>query len=514
MSASSLTSYYLGWQSTPYLRRVRLATATASLLLSVLALLLNDLPNNDAYTYVRAAELALESGLAAAYQHYQWAHLSVLMAGFQRFAGLDLFAAAWLINALLFALLSVAFVNLVAALTASRRVVWLAALCVLVYPHLNEFRSLIVRDTGFLAFSLVAVLQLVRYQQWLRIRYAAGFIAACLAASLFRPEALVFMLLTPAALLLDTRHELGTRCRIWLRLVGLALVLLITLAAAFALSGIDFAAQLHVFLEVYQPFLNNVVQLFSNVPADLETAVFGTYAAQFVGDYSHLFLLAGLAALVIACVVDSLGLAAAPLLLYGLLRRHLRLPGDAQRVILAWIAVSVLILLTFTLLTRFITTRYTLLLALLLLIYAPFVIDRAWSQAVARGRRRRFAVIMGLLLTYSVLDAHVSFGPPKQHLVDGTQWLVANTRETAPLLTNEMYIAYQSGRVTDYDRVQREMPADALLHATPGTIIAVLPRRSFAAVLESEVRRGALRRLHHEPAARGADLYIYEKLAP
>src|SRR5690554_229753 len=213
MSTAALSNYYVAWQSTPYLRRVRQATVLASVLLSLLAVLLDGSPNNDAYTYVRAAEIALDSGIPAAYQHYQWAHLSILLAGIHRVTGIDFFVAAWLFNAALFALLSVSFVNLVAAMTASRRVLWLAALCVLAYPHLNEFRSLIVRDIGFLAFSLIAVLQLLRYQQWLRIRYAAGFIAACLLASLFRPEALVLMLFTPACLLFDRRHELGTRDR-------------------------------------------------------------------------------------------------------------------------------------------------------------------------------------------------------------------------------------------------------------------------------------------------------------
>lgn len=514
MSAGALSNYYRAWQTTPYLRRARHTTVLASLLLSLLAVLLDGSPNNDAYTYVRTAEIALEAGAHAAYQHYQWANLPLLMAVVHRVTGLDLFTTAWLINAALFALLSVSFVNLVAAMTASRRVVGLAVVCILVYPHLNEFRSLIVRDVGFLAFSLIAVLQLLRYQQWLRIRYAAGFVLACMLASLFRPEALVLMLLTPACLLLDQRHELGTRCRIWLRLIGLALMLLVALTTAFAISGVDFTTQLQIFFEIYQPFLSNLGELFGNVDPRLEEAVFGSYAAQFVSDYSHLFLLAGLTALMLACIADSVGLAVGPLLLYGLLQRYLRLPEDASRVIHSWILVSLLILLSFTLLTRFITTRYTLLLCILLLVYVPFIIDRGWSLAAARDKRRRFTAIMSVLLIYSVLDAHISFGPSKQHLIDGTQWITDHIRESAPLLTNNYYIAYHSGRIVAYDEIQRDLSAEAIRYAPVGTIIAVEPRRSFDAALTTEITRGALKQIHHVPARRGADLFVYEKLQP
>lgn len=514
MNAGMLSSYYLAWQATPGLRRARQTTVIVSLLLSALAVLLDGLPNNDAYTYVRTAEIALESGALAAYQHYQWAHYPLLLAGIHQITGIDLFTVAWLLNAALFALLSVSFVNLVAAMTASRRVVWLAVLCVLTYPHLNEFRSLIIRDIGFLAFSLIALLQLVRYQQWLRIRYAAGFTAACMAATLFRPEALLLMWLTPTCILFDKRHVLGTRCRIWLRLIVLAIGVPAILTIAVAASGLDFAAQLQTFLQSYQPFLANLGALFGNVDPQLEEAIFGTYAAQFVGDYSHLFMAFGLAAMLLACLVDSLGLAVAPLLIFGFVKRYLRLPADAARTIISWLLVSFLILLGFTLLTRFITTRYTLLCGVLLLLYVPFIIDRAWSAAAARGRLKRFATVMLLLGTYAVLDAHISFGPPKRHLVDATQWINAHIRESTEFVTNNYYIAYHSGRVPAYDEIRRDLTPGDIRNAPLGTVFAVEPRRSFETVLEAEAARGALRQLHRANAPRGRDLIIYEKMQP
>jgi hypothetical protein len=68
------------WQLVGDIRFIRLLAVLASLMLSLLAVLLNELPNTDAYTYVKAAELALQNGPAAAFAHYQWAHLPLLMA--------------------------------------------------------------------------------------------------------------------------------------------------------------------------------------------------------------------------------------------------------------------------------------------------------------------------------------------------------------------------------------------------------------------------------------------------
>jgi hypothetical protein len=493
------------------IRAIQLGTLACSVLLSLLALWLNEQPNNDAYTYVRAAEIALRDGIADAYGHYDWAHFSVLIAAVHRLTGMSLFNAANLINTLLFAVISVVFVNLCAALAYSRRAVWLAAAVILLYPHLNEFRPYIIRDTGFLAFMLIGVLQLVWYNQAHRLRHGLGFIAATLIATLFRPEALIFLATMPAALLINHEHAVSLRRAAWLRLNGILASVLVLVLIVFAASPIQITSQLEGFSAIYAPFLGNLEQLIGINSTQLNNSLFGEYAAQYVGNYTGWFLLAGLVALLLACIVDSLGLAVAPLLAYGLMRRYVSLPQHAAKVLAATLLTAFLILLAFTLLTRFVTTRYTLLLCVLLLTMLPFIIDRLWSLAAAQGRLSGFGVLMAVLALYSALAAHVSFGASKAHIEAGNAWIVQYTRANAPLITNEFYIAYQSQRVPDYDRTQRDIEKAQLANAVPGTIIAVTPRRGTLALIEARLESGELRLLQRFAAERGADLYILEK---
>lgn len=498
------------WQVVGDIRFIRLLTVLASLSLSLLAVLLNELPNTDAYTYVKAAELALQNGPAAAFAHYQWAQLPLLMAAVQWLTGLSLFAAANLINALLFALLSVSFVSIVAAMTPSRRTIWLAFICVLLYPHLNEFRAYLIRDIGYLAFCLLAVYYLIVYTESLRLRFGLYFLLSCLAAAMFRPEALLFLFITPVAVLVPTHSRINLRQRAFLRLQGLSVLTLAILGGGFVALAFDVSAQLSTFLTIYQPFLSNLAPLFGAQAPALEQAVFGDYAAQFVGDYTTAFLLSGLIAVLVACIVDSLGLAVVPVMIYGALQRSVKLPQPALAVIVSWMAVALLILLMFIFLTRFVTTRYTLLLGVLVLVFVPFVIDRGLSLA-ASASRKGFGRWMILLLIFAAFDAHVSFGAPKLHLDAASQWINSSTRPAAPLLTNEIHIAYQSGKVDNYDEVRRELPGINILAAPPGTIIAVTPRRSFQDQLDLGISNGSLRLLREFPAERGASLLVFEK---
>jgi hypothetical protein len=498
------------WLAAGDIRFVRLVTVLGSLMLSLLAILLNELPNSDAYTYARTADIALSEGIGAAFAHYQWAHFPLILAGIHSLTGLSMFAAANIVNALLFALLSLSFVNIVAAMTPSRRTIWLAVACVLLYPHLNEFRAYIIRDIGYLAFCLLAVYYLVVYAESLRLRFGLYFMLSCLAAALFRPEALLFLFATPVAILAPAQSLVNLRQRAFLRLQTLSVFTVLALGTVLALVALDVTAQIGVFLQIYQPFLSNLAPLLGAESHALEQTVFGDYAAQFVGDYTGIFLAAGLMAVLLACIVDSLGIAVVPLLLYGAMRRYLRLSQPGLAVIISWVLVASGILLMFMLVTRFVTTRYTLLLCTLLLVFVPFVIDRGWSFAVSQHRKGFMRLAM-LLSVFAVFDAHVSFGASKQHLEEASRWINASTRMTAPLLTNESHIAYKSGRIKNYDEIRRDIPGDLILSAAPGTIIAVTPRDSFQSHLDMAISNGSLRLLQQFPAERGADLLVFEK---
>lgn len=505
-----MTSNQVYLQRLHSLTVIRVTTVLLSLLLSWLAVSLQGQPNTDAFTYIRAADMALQAGIPAAYDHHQWAHLSVLIAMLTKLSGLDLLQSAYVISAALYALLSLCFVNLVAALAPTRRVVWLAVAVILSYPHINEFRSYIIRDIGFLAFMLAAMLQLLYYNRSLLMRHVSLFLIYCLAAALFRPEALLFMFVAPVSLLMNRLLSENNRRRGFLRLESTALLLcaLLLILVAWRESGL--VSQLLSFASIYQPFLSNVSIYFSGSDT-ISRAVFGEYGAQFSDQYTGLFLLTGLLSVLLASIVESLGWVAGGFLVYGLYRRSVKVEHTAMNIVQLWAGTALFILLAFILLTRFMTTRYTLMLSTTLLIFVPFIIDRAWSVAIANGRHKRFFSIVILAGLFAAIDSHISFGDDKSHLDEALQYVQTQTRRDAPLLTNEIYLAYNSGRVTDYEHIHRDMNAQEFMQAPVGTIVAVTVRRSFQTQLEAEIQRGALRLIEVFPAQRGGDFMILEK---
>ncbi len=455
---------------------IRLWAVIASLLLSFLNTLLNPIPNADAFEYVRTAEIFLNEGVAAAYAYQPSATYSVLFGSLHQLTGLDLFAAAQVINALLFALLVYAFISLAREVRASERVTLLAAITILIFPQLNEYRYLLIRDIGFIALLLLGMLFLIRYGKRQHGQDAALFVVSTAAAVLFRSEALVYLPLAPLALL--GNRELAVRARVLavVKIEAISLVLGILGVLALLLFDINVLRLVQRAAAVYLPFVQDAWTALSAASSPLSTAVFGEYASDFSGQYIVLFMTAGLAAILVLKLISGFGVPALLVLAYGLRQRSGELGSFGTpviRVVLTYAVIAFIILLGFLMLTRFMSTRYTLLFCTLLMLMVPLVVDSALAQARTAAATRVVRGVLGFLALFCAIDAHISFGHSKDFLQQASTWLRDNTEENALVITNSNYVAYHSGRVEEYDKVGRYIDMETLVNAPYDSLLAL-----------------------------------------
>lgn len=485
---------------------IRYYAAASSLLFSVIAVLMTQVPNRDAFVYMRTAEILLADGIQAAIAHYTWAGYPALIALVQLLPGLDMYHAAQVLNAALFVLVTVTFITLVRELDPSRRVAILAAIVILAYPHINEFRAHLIRDIGFLGFCLLALLNLIRFHRHGATRNAALFCASLIAAFIFRAEALVFMVLAPIALLFGTGQALAQR---WRRvgMVYLMTLLVILLTAGLALTaGINPFEQLRSYIEIYMPFVQQSAGTFFGDTGALSDALFTEHAAPLSSSDIPVVVVGGLVTLLAAMIVESFGLLFLGVLLYGWYHRMTTLPAVPRANLLVFVLSAFLILLAFTLIARFMTTRYTMVFCVVIVLLVPLIIDRAWSHAQVCRTLKRFSWVIGFVALYSMIDSHISFGEPKDYTVDAMQWINSHTDAGTPLLTNKAYIAWRSGRVRAYDRVEVDAGIDDFINAPAGTLLVI---ERDADLLE-QLEHSSLEILQTFEDRRGPRIVIYQ----
>lgn len=415
-----------------------------SCLFSALVILQHPLLNDDAYKYLRAAEAFNTSGALAVLESFGWYNYSFLIALLDRVLPGGMIAAAHLLDTACYALLTWVFIQLSSELGNTRRVQVFAALCILGLPLVNEMRYFLMRDAGFWAFALLSLVFLIRYGHTGKVSTALWWCLSLCAATAFRLEGLMLLLLAPLSLLLpEATLSPGERAQRCVQLLGIVLATLTGVVLVALFAGISLIDLITYSYRYYLPLL-----------ADLFTA--GNFPGSDNTAQGLVMLLAGDALALLTNLVNALSV---PLVALMLCSRYahgpVTLPPTSRRALRVYISIATLALVLFLLIMHFLTQRYTTLLSLLLLCLVPLMLDRLYTQAQERGTLKRFMSVLSFFIVYYLVDSLLSFGYSQQHIEAGIAWTRTNLPANAQLRTNNFAIAYYSGRIPDYDLTVR-----------------------------------------------------------
>ncbi len=498
-----------GWQSID----VRLFAVAASLLLSLFAVLTSDIPNDDAYTYIRTADIFVEQGLGAATDHYTWVTYSLLI-GSLNMLGLPLFAAAYLLNALLYALIVYSFISIVQTINNSVPIVWLSALTVLVFPELNEYRDMVIRDIGFWGFALLGLWQFILYMQERQLKHGIFFCVSLGLAILFRIEAIAYLVFTPFSLLFAARRNATENKQKLLQILAVVVAFFIGGSTALMVMGVNMFAQTLEFVAVYQPFLVNTFNPSEAAQAAMGNAIFGEYASTYSREYVTAVVAVGLLVVFFMTLFYAISGPYFWLVVYGWYKRHLPVRMNELTPILAYFLINAVILLSFLYITRFLDSRYGVLLALMVITQIPFVINNIIEKNKGTEREQFVSYFLVFFFVYCAIDSYISFGKPKDWLLDSAAYISGNVPAQSAVLTNNHTIAYYSGKVEDYDEVLRFLTKREIEQMDAGDIIAIELFFEMRQLVADPVVSQYLEQLVAFPSAEKPRVALYRRVNP
>ena len=468
-----------------------------SALFSALVILQHPLLNDDAYSYLRAAEAFNTRGALAVLESFGWYNYSFLIALLDQVLPGGMIAAAHLLNTACYALLTWAFIQLSSELGSTRRVQGFAALCILCLPLVNEMRYFLIRDAGFWAFALLSLVFLIRYGRTGHMLTALWWCLSLCAATAFRLEGMMLLLLAPLSLLLpEGTLSTGERTMRCVQLHGIALATLTAVVLVTLLAGISLIDLIAYSYRYYLPLLADLFTS-GNLPGSDNTAP------------GFVMLLSGDVLALLTNLINALSL---PLVVLMLFSRYAHgpaaLPPTSRRALLVYISIATLALVLFLLIMHFMTQRYTTLLSLLLLSFVPLVLDRLYTQAQERGTLKRFMGIVSVFIFYYLIDSLFSFGYSQQHVEEGVAWTRENLPAEAQLRTNNFAIAYHSGRIPDYDLTVRAI-VNVLQSSTSGDYLVLeIDHDDDASALDNTLLYLPLTRFANE---RGDEVRVYQR---
>ena len=486
---------------------IRILAVIASLLTSCFTYAFPKPLNDDAFLYIRTAEIFVDLGLAAAFSHYSWASYSVLI-GLISLSGLSILQAAFLLNGLFYALLTYGFISVVKSIDDSDKTLVAAAILILVFPELNEYRHSLIRDIGFWAFVFIGVWQLNLFTHCHKVIHAAAFFVFLFLAAFLRIEAIAYLIFVPLVLLFFDRQKSEVRPLVFLALGSALSIVIVVLLLQ--LIGFDVFAMATVFVSRYAPFLQSAFSPEQGETLEVATAIFGSYGEVYSNYYVALFLASGFFGLLLVSVANALGLPLLLVLVIGLSKQLGKLRDKNPKVLLAFILVNFLIVFGFIYITRFLPSRYSMVLAISIAGLIPILVAQWLVQNhPLKGWQKSVPI---LIVVYLFIDSYISFGRSTDYINNAVDWLETEQIQPGQLVTNESAIAYFSGLVEDYDRVSNDIFISKVQRSNPGDIIALEFRPSLSSLVENQLDTDRYEQLANFPESSTPKIVMYRRV--
>ncbi len=434
----------------------------SSLLISIYAIWQDELIQANAYTYFRAAQFFIDQGVPAAQAVYPQPFYPILIGIVSTYTGLSLEYASYLINSLSFAALAIFFGKIICEVTDDRRVLIVGIILLLAHPKLNEsYRTYIIRDPGYWAFYLLAVLSFMRFLKYSKLRDALVWGCSIILATLFRYEGVVFLLCCPLLIFLQTGFSIKEKLYrfIEVNLFPLAIMIItITWLAISDQSGFAFTSQFNKVMKWILDVLPDLFNTFQEMADRLSDALFYKYPFSYSKDYALAGVITTILVIFVTEIASSLTYIYSAFFLHAIMARtYPRNTGIT--VIVGFIVINIAIILVFLSRYLFLTGRYGIALSLLLLIIASFSVVHlydAWKVKRLNSWKWNWSgILLFVIFLIGVLDGFISTSPSKAYIKQAGYWMKNNLPENAKVFTNNSAIMYYSGNIKQDIKKQR-----------------------------------------------------------
>ncbi len=404
-------------------------TFFASLLISLVLFLKHTPIGNDPILYIHTAEEFLDKGLKAAFKSYHWAFHSIIAAYFHKITSLSIENSIYLLNSIYQALVCLYFVKFYRLIAKDGRV-WVAALLILTFIFFNENRQHMARDSGFWAFSLIALYYFNCFYKTSKLRFSFLWQIFIIIATIFRPEAVVYAILLPFIFLFNK----GKRGRFFLCYSIFILGLIIVISYMLAI-GIEFNENL-IPQQLSYINLNSVVKNFIKHSEALKNTLI-----KYNKSNAQLMLFAGLISVFIWKILHSVNIFY--LLIFSFAKKNKwKILTSENKIVFFTVVLSFIILSGFILNKQFLASRYMMfmiiLIALLMVRYLDYFLENITKN------NKLFLIVTAIFFVYTTADAFISSRTPKTYLFKSGNTIKALAKKGNTLCNNKK-IRYYSG---------------------------------------------------------------------
>ncbi len=415
-----------------------LVVLTSMLLAGLMQYIQHGWINPDTLLYFEQARLIALGDWAGAINVFNWPLYGACIAAVHKITSLGIHQSAQLLNMLFFGIATASFLTIIQLAGGGTRVMLAGTLLLFGGQYLvGDVLEMLMRDEGFWAFYLSGLVFFIRYVQHNKINDALLWQMCMMIATLFRIEAICYLIGLPLCLLL--MHELNWKNRLLdiLNTYSVAIFALIAITATMIISDNlsmrNFGRLQEVFsLNLYQEF---TLKLFTQAQI-MSSQVLGKYLEEF----AVIGLLLTFIYVMIVKIISATGIFAAIFSGITLKNHGANIEPKAYLVlkttmIIALISMALIIIKVFVLSGRYVAGLSWVLLAL----------GAFYFAALLASKQKRIALIASLVVIALCLGLVKNILPKRQgynYMQEAVAWLNKNNTQHLPVFYDDPRLRY------------------------------------------------------------------------
>ncbi|GEM_PF-3353951 len=434
----------------PYtsLNTIRIYGVITSLIFSCIAVGFHNIIGRDSIHYIATAQGYLEGGFSEALQLFGWPFYSILFGFVHKFTGIPLEISARIVDAVLIAMIVDGFFRLYQETFPEAKSNWIALVTVLAFIGLNDYRYELLRDWGFLAFTLRSLLYLLRMFKSPSLSNSIYWQLCICIAFLFRIEAIVFMVFAPI-ILLFRKDSLTTRLMNFVNANVLFILAILVLIGTFTYSNIteDNLGRIKEII-AYIDFSKSI-DIISKTTYQIENHVIPYHGS----DQATIFLLSGIFGILLFKVLTKIGIIFNTIWIFGYFSNHSSSGNKYSGIIFYYTVIAFFTVYVFVAHSMVLAGRYVLLTSLLSLIFVSYCFENLVIHCMD-NKKTGTLTFLKLLVIVNISIGLFHGSNSKEYLKLLGEWTTSNIPKSARLISNDPRLYYYSGRKIPYNRFE------------------------------------------------------------
>lgn len=396
--------------------------------------------NPDSVLYLEAAKLFSHREWQAGFEVFSWPFYALCIALVNTITQLGVHVSAQVLNVIFFSMATYSYIKIILLAGGTQKQIIAGALIWLSAQYMVDgVLAMLMRDEGFWAFFLLSIVFFIRFYQTHQLKHALLWQVCIIVATLFRIEAITYLILLPLILLCQTGLNAKQRCTHLLMAHAINIGLALIIIGAFTFND---NLSTKILGRLNEVFTNELWQQFTQHLTEKSRIMSSQVLGEYLGEFAVQGLLMTFIYALIVKTISATGLFNVILSGLAIKKNKQLFQVDAFKVLGATAIIALLNMALIITKVFVLSGRYVLALSFILMIFAAFY----FAELLFSHHQNKKLNWLTIVLVLFMLGGALKIVLPKKHgynyMQEAVAWVQENNKENKPVFYDQARMRY------------------------------------------------------------------------